>query len=81
MNNTRRYIQWYDKVTEHAVGSEELKEIELTDLQNIFNVPPENPMYDSWEVEEKHIETLKNHLTHSFNLNLYDYFIEASSQK
>jgi len=81
MNNTNRYIQWYDKVTERAVGSEELKEIELADLQNIFNVPTENPMYDSWEVEEKHIETLKKYLSHSLDLSLYDYFIEASSKK
>ena len=80
MNNTLRYIQWYDKATDSALGREELKEIELAELQKLFNVPPENPMYDSWEVEEEHLETLKKHLNHSIDLNLYDYFIEASSQ-
>ena len=80
MSNTRRYLQWYDKVTEFSVNNENLKGITLPELQELFNVSSNDPMYDCWEVKEKHIEILQKHVKHSIELDKYDYFIESSAQ-
>ena len=80
MMNTRRYLQWYDKVTEFSVGYENMENIDLPELQKLFSVPPDNPMYDCWEVKEKHLETLQKHVKHIIDLSKYDYFVEASAQ-
>jgi len=81
MKNTRRYLQWYDKITETPVGDEDLVGIELGELQRLFSVPLKNPMYDCWEVKENHLEILQKHVSHIIDLKKYDYFVEASARR
>jgi len=51
-------------------GEEDLEDIILSELQELFNVPSEDPMYDCWEVEEKHLEILQKHVKHSIQLSV-----------
>lgn len=73
----RRYLQWYDKASEWAVGSEDLKGIDLQALQQLFGVQQNDPMYDCWEVNEEHLPRIQECVSHAINLKQYDYFIEA----
>ncbi|WP_373033827.1 colicin E3-like toxin immunity protein [Sulfurovum sp.] len=74
----RRYLQWYSKDTEFSVGQENLKDFELNQLQKLFGVPSDDPMYDCWEVNDVHLSELQKHVDHRINLAKYSYFIEAS---
>lgn len=76
-----RYLQWYDKTTEFAVNRETMKGIELESLQELFGVTRDNPMYECWEVNEEHRESIQNHVKHHINLKKFTYFVEASAIK
>ena len=75
----RRYLQWYDKKTEFSAGQEDLNGIGLEQLQELFNVPPGDPMYDCWEAKEEHLKKLQKHVGHTINLDKYSYYVESSS--
>ena len=78
-SNTRRYLRWYVKVGDAAIGDEDLEGINLKELQCLFNVPSDNPMYDCWEVNNEHLRVLQSHVRHSIDLGKFDYFVEASA--
>ena len=78
-SNTRRYLRWYEKVGDAAIRDEDLEGINLKELQCLFNVPSDNPMYDCWEVNKEHLRVLQSHVRHSIDLEKYDYFVEASA--
>lgn len=75
----RRYLHWYDKISESAVGDEDLKGIDLQSLQQLFGVPAHDSMYDCWEVKKEHLSRLQKCVSHSICLEKYDYFIEAQA--
>jgi len=75
----RRYISWYEKEGDNFIADEDMNNIELKDLQQLFNVPKDNPMYDCWPIKEQHILILQKHINHNINLQKHDYFVEATS--
>lgn len=77
--NTRRILRWYEKNWDTSIGDEDLNAISLNELQNLFDVPSDNPMYDCWEVKEEHSEILQKYVHHLIDLNEFDYFVEATS--
>lgn len=79
--NIQRYLRWYKKAGDAAVGEECLKDINLNKLRNLFNVPCDDPMFDCWEVKEEHLENLQQYIKHFINLKKFDYFIEAEEMK
>ena len=48
-----RVIRYFDKATESYAGEVILPEIPLEQLQHLFGVEAENPMYDSFLVGER----------------------------
>jgi hypothetical protein len=73
-----RYMAWFEKSPgESFIGKEDLTDITLSELQRIFSVQTDNPMYDCWPVRRKHIRLLQKHVRHLIDLTMYDYFIEA----
>ncbi|WP_068082662.1 DUF7683 domain-containing protein [Polycladidibacter stylochi] len=73
-----RLIKAYDKKTEKLLAQTELKNISLQELQRIFHVQENNPMFDGWEVTPNHTEYFSTFITDDFIFNFteFDYFVE-----
>jgi len=54
----KRYIREYDKKTECLVGEYIIEKISLKDLQDLFRVPADNPMYDCYPITERELTAL-----------------------
>jgi len=48
--NVRRHVSWYAKDGDEFIAAEDMVNVELNSLQNLFQVETENPMYDCWEM-------------------------------
>ena len=76
---TNRYITLFDKYSEDLKMEIPLPEdIDLRELQALFNEIEENPMYDCYRITPKEAPYFKNKIEHKFNFELYEYFLEAS---
>jgi len=78
--NINRYIRWYDKENGDIIGEEEII-VSLELIQQEFNVPKENPMYDCWKIDILNLAFLKSSLNQDIDLSKYDYFIEADYEE
>jgi len=74
----RRHVSWYAKEGNEFIADENIANMELNSLQKLFHIETDNPMYDCWEIEEQHVETLQKHVEHVINIEKYDYFVEAT---
>ena len=79
-HGTRRYLRWFEKIGDDYIADEDLIGLELDELQSLFNVPIDNPMYDCWKVNEEHVLILQKHVKHNITIEEYDYFVGASSK-
>lgn len=79
MISLKRYIAWYEKDGDKLVGQINLPAtFLLEDIQKLFSVPKDNPMYDCWDVNEDHVSEIQNHIDITFEFDKYEYFIECS---
>ena len=70
-------VIWFEKGCDGLIGSSPLKGVTLSDLQWLFNVDSDNPMYDAYPVEtNEQIRFVESQLQHPLNLDLYEYFVE-----
>lgn len=72
-------IRYFEKSDESYVGEVNCSHINLTQLQKIFGLKSDNPMYDSFLIEGPQMKILSRHLNINFNSNNYDYFLEFDS--
>lgn len=73
-----RYLEWFDRTTERLVGRVELPQT-LEELQLLFGVPRENPMYACWEVKPEHVQSLRLWSGQVIDLSRYAYFVSTES--
>jgi len=72
-------VIWFEEGSETLVWSTPLKEATLSDLQQLFGLESDNPMYDSYPVQTlEQIRFIESRLKQPLNLDLYEYFIEYS---
>jgi hypothetical protein len=71
-----RYLEWFDHVTERRVGRIDL-DLSLEELQELFDVPRENLMYDCCEVKPEHVQYLQQYSGQIIDLNRFAYFVSA----
>ena len=69
-------IRYFDKCDESYLGEIELSEIPITVLQTIFSVEKNNPMYDSFAIDNEHLEAISGYVSIPLEMNKYDYFLE-----
>ncbi len=74
-----RSLTWFDKRTDEWVGEVRLRGVTLRQLQKLFGVAAENPMYDCFKIERKHVPTIEKWASVPITLNKFDYFVECSS--
>lgn len=74
-----RVVRWFDRTTDELVGSAPIHGIELGDLQRMFGVGPDDPMYDCYAVTPVQASQLQAYVDAPMLLDRYDYFVEADA--
>lgn len=73
-------LRWFEKdPSDNFVGETQLLGLSLPALQSVFGVEAENLMFDSWSVEDAHLEFLAKHVDVEIDLSKFDYFVEADA--
>lgn len=74
----KRVVRWYAKHGDNFVGEKVLDNVKLSNLQQLFKINSDNPMYDCYPIvsleQKKYIEINFNI---KLNTNLYEYFMEC----
>ena len=74
-----RWLRWFDTRSEQLAGEKQLEGITLEDLQILFSVSADNPMYDCWRVEAVHVRRLEAAIGDRIDLDRFEYFVEADA--
>ena len=54
-----RSLTWFDKRNDEWVGEVRLRTVKLPQLQKLFGVPSNNPMYDCFKVDKNHVAAIE----------------------
>jgi len=74
----QRVVRWYAKYGSDFVGENVLNNVNLANLQKIFRVESNNPMYECYPIESFEQKSyLQNKFNFNFNTEEYDYFMEC----
>ena len=75
-----RVLRWFEKEEGNLVGEKILDNIKLEQLQQLFKISPENPMYDCYPVETfEQIEYFQKLLNFQLDTQSYEYFVECDA--
>jgi hypothetical protein len=75
-----RVLRWFEKEGNNLVGEKVLDDVKLEQLQELFGIPPENPMYDCYPVESfEQIEYFQKLLNCKLDPQSYEYFVECDA--
>ena len=74
-----RVLRWFDRVSDELVGSAPILGVKLVDLQRMFGVEPDNPMYDCYPVTPTQASQIQACVDAPILLDKYDYFVEADA--
>ncbi|MFN6563322.1 MAG: hypothetical protein RMY28_026495 [Nostoc sp. ChiSLP01] len=76
----QRVLRWYAKDGSDFVGEKVLHNVNLQNLQHLFRIGLDNPMYECYPIDSFEQE---NYVEQTFNLKLnteaYDYFMECDA--
>lgn len=76
----KKFLRWFEKQGENLVGEKHIPSSNIEELQKLFNVDSNNPMYDCYLLENKEqFDYFENELNILLNDTLYDYYLEADS--
>ena len=73
-------LTWYEKKGDKFIGETVLKEVDLDQLRNLLNIPPNEPIVYVYPVNEIHANFLQEVTDVKIDLDKYDYFIESSAE-
>ena len=79
MHKVRRLIRYFDKKADPLLGEIDFPEVSLRKLQQMFNIPESNPMYDCYIIEGANAEFFMNLTGKKFDLEKYVYFLECDA--
>ena len=75
-----RVLRWFDKEGSDLVGEKVLDNVKLEQLQKLFGISVENPMYDCYRVESsEQIKFLEQFLNAAIEPQTYEYFVECDA--
>ncbi len=72
-----RVLRWYEKQGDALVGEKVLSNIELSELQQLFDQPLDNLMYECYLVTDEQVNYLQERLNQTFDLQSYEYFVDC----
>lgn len=77
-----RWIRGYDRVSETIAAEYPLsRDWDLAQLQTLFGLSGDNPMFDSFPIGTREAAALAASTNGSIALDLYDFFLEADSEE
>lgn len=75
-----RVLRWFEKEGNNLVGEKVLDDVRLEQLQKLFVISLENPMYDCYPVESsEQIEYFQELLNCKPDPQSYEYFVECDA--
>ena len=74
-----RCVQCFEKVGDELIKEIPLRGISLSQLQKIFGITAEDPMYDGFFIERRHASLLEPYLPEKLDLESYDCFLDCSA--
>jgi len=74
-----RWLRWFELEGDRLVGETPMICPVLSDLQTIFGVGPENPMFDSYSVDAQNVHGVQRLFAEPIDLSRFAYFIEADA--
>ncbi len=78
----RRVLTKFRRDNEAFEGEIDVSHIPLPVLLELFCPPPKDPLlYVSRLIKPKHLVVLKTYVSQPFDLNRYDYFLDAEAMK
>jgi hypothetical protein len=80
VSEVRRVLRAFHRdQPDDLAGEWPIEDLSLADLQQLFGVAPEDPMYGSFPVTEAQAGQLAQAAGTAVDLRQYDYFIEADA--
>ena len=76
-HNIVRSVTWYEKKGDSFVGEAPIHHLKTSDLQAIFGVPKDDPMYDCYPIGASHVNTLQKFVDVKIDIHSFDYFVEC----
>ena len=68
-------IRYFEKLGDAYLGELALPDIPLTKLQEVFQMPPEDPMYEMFPIYEKEAKFFREFAQIKIDIESYDYFL------
>jgi hypothetical protein len=75
----KRYIRGYSISGEKLIVELPLESAPLEVLQECFCESKDNPMYDSYKIEEEQAKILQKYASVPIELDKFDYYLECES--
>lgn len=79
MNRVERCVRCFEKDGDELLKILPLKEVTLAQLQKIFGVSAENPMYDCFSINPNQAEMLEPYLSEKLDLANCECFLECDA--
>lgn len=73
----KREIQYFNKADDSFAGQDDLAPIDLSILQNYFEVDQDDPIFDMYQIEPVDATFLKPYTSLEFDFEIYDYWLAA----
>lgn len=71
----RRLLSVFDKKTEKLIRDYELKNVNLSKMQKVFNQDPTDPMYYCYQITEKEAPYFRKKYGRRFHFKKREYFL------
>lgn len=68
-------IMYFEKLGDAYVGKLALPNIPLDKLQDLFHMPPEDPMYEMFPIQDKEAKFFCEFAQVKIDISKYDYFL------
>jgi hypothetical protein len=75
----KRWLRWFELDGDRLAGETPIIRPSLADLQTIFGVTPDNPMFDSYPVSAQNVQSVQRIVAEPIDLSRFAYFIEADA--
>ena len=72
-----RIIEYFSNTTDELVGEFDLPNVELTELQRMWNMPADDPMVACFSINEEQVQFFQQLIDIEFDSLQYSYFLAA----
>lgn len=79
---TKKMMLWFDKKNDKLIGEQELDNISIKKLKEIFNVNDKVDPYmiNAYDIHSNHIDCIQPHSLHKIDLSKYNYVIHVNNK-